>query len=255
MSLARTALRLCVAACLKGSVETRPTIAEGRVYDSRIAEVAPESFVADALATVILLSDGDEGEALSAQNGGPPFRRLIDMVFETGMTQAIKDGDDYVVGYPDTDARLEASLDLLQFQLLRRLAYDPDPLCVLFRRFVRIRRQESHRQVLDESGVKIACRILTLTCEVNDDQVDVYNIASSPPGVANPFDVLPEPLRSVALTLPEGSPGHEICTVLAAALTPLAAVPLSGVDIEITNPNNAPTVRAAIDLPQDATED
>lgn len=44
----------------------------------------------------------------------------------------------YVVGHPDTDRRLEASLDLMEFQVLRRLADDPDPMCVLFRRFVRI---------------------------------------------------------------------------------------------------------------------
>ena len=249
MTLARTALRLCVTACLEGSADARPTIAEGRVYDSRIAEIAPESFVADALPTVILLSDNDEGDALSVQNGGPPFRRSIDIVFETGMTQAIKDGDDYVVIYPDTDAQLEASLELLQFQIVQRLAYDPDPLCVLFRKFVRIRRQESHRQVLDESSIKIACRIMTLTCEVSDDQVGVRNAAAPSP---DSFDVLPEPLRSVALALPVGSPGHEICTSLAAALSPITSPAFEGINFKYdADPEHkAARIEAQVDFPQ-----
>lgn len=247
MTLARTALRLCVSACLKGA-----TIAEGRIYDSRISELAPESFVGDAKPTVILLTDNDEGDALSAQNGGPPFKRMIDLVLEIGMTsaeQVEQDGEiGYSVGYPVTDAEFEASLDLLQFQLVRRLAYDEGPLPELFQTFVRIRKQESHRQVLDESGVKIACRILTLTCEINDDRVAIVNSASPPS--SDPFTVLPDPLRSVAQLLPEESAGRDVCLTIAAAMQPLAAPPLKGVDITLTNPNNAPPVEASIELPQ-----
>jgi hypothetical protein len=255
MTLARTALRLVTAACLKGSADARPTIAEGRVYDSRVSELAPEAFVDDAKAIVILLTDVDEGSALSDQNGGPPFHRLIDVVLEMGMTQAIKDEDGYVIGYPDTDARLEASLDMLQFQVLRRLAYDDDPLPLLFRRFVRIRKQESHRQVLDESGVKVACRILTLTCEINDDRVNIVNPASSSSPNPDGLDVLPDPLRSVARALPEDSPGRGVCVALAGAMAQQTAEPFRGLDIEITNPNDAPTIQAAIELPQDTPED
>lgn len=260
MTLARTALRLCVAACLRGDDSGRPTIADDRIYDSRISEIAPETFADDAKATVILLADGDEGDALSAQNGGPPFHRMIDLVVEMNMTAAILEpggeGDppQYVVGYPETDAQLEGSLDLLEFQVLRRLQYDLSPLPVLFRSFVRIRKHDSHRQVLDQSGVKLACRVLVLTCEVNDDQVRIYNPASTAPAVPTGFDVLPEPLRRVAKALPAGSSGLEVCTSLAAALAPVEATPLRIFDINLTNPNGAPPVEATVDLPQD-TED
>lgn len=251
MTLARTALRLCVSACLKGDDTDRPTIAEGRVYDSRISDLAPESFVEDAKATVILLTDGDEGDALSVQNGGPPFRRMIDLVIEMGMTLALKDGDDYSVGYPDTDARLEGSLDLLEFQIMRRLAYDPAPMSALFRRFTRIRKHDNHRQVLDDTGVKIACRVLTLTCEVNDDQVVIYNAASNLPAVPSGLDILPEPLRSVAKALPVGSKGRDVCASFAAALAPVVAPALREFNIELTNPNNAPPVEADFAMSQD----
>lgn len=251
MTLARTALRLCVSACLKGEVNARPTIAEGRVYDSRIGDISPESFEDDAKATVILLTDGDEGEAVSEQNGGPPFKRMIDLVIEMGMTMALKDVDGYSVGYPDTDSRLEASLDLLEFQVMRRLAYDADPMAVLFRKFTRIRKHENHRQVLDDTGIKIACRVLTLTCQVNDDRVEIYNTASNSPGIPAGFDLLPEPLRSVAKALPAGSAGLDVCTVMAAAITPIARDPLRQFDIKITNPDSAPPVEALIEMPQD----
>ena len=38
---------------------------------------------------------------------------MIEVVLELGMTQSVKEGDGFVVGYPDTDARHEASLDYL----------------------------------------------------------------------------------------------------------------------------------------------
>ncbi|CUT12537.1 hypothetical protein BF49_3617 [Bradyrhizobium sp.] len=254
MTLARTALRLVVSAALKGADGARPTIAEGRFYDSRISELAPESVVDDAKPVGILLTDQDEGEALSEQNGGSPFRRLIDLVIELGMVQALQDGDGYIVGYPDTDRRLEASLDLLEFQVMRRLSYDPAPLPVLFRKFVRIRKHECHRQVTDDTGVKLACRLLTLTCEVNDDQVVIYNSSKTQP---TGLDLLPEPLKSVAKALQAGSSELEVCNAIAAALDPaLSAVPLKGLDI--TFDNKAPTgaddpshkVDGTIELPQ-----
>ena len=248
MTLARTALRLCVSACLKGDSASRPTIAEGRVYDSRIGDLSPESFVDDAKATVILLTDSDEGQALSDQNGGPPFRRMIDLVIEFGMTLAIKDQDGYSVGYPDTDARLESSLDLLEFQIIRRLAYDPAAMPVLFRRIARIRKYDNHRQVLDDTGVKVACRILTLTCDVSDDQERIYPSDSAPTGLG----LLPEPLRSVAAILPAGSAGADVCAGLIASITPLTASPLEGVDFEYdADPKHkAPRINQTVEFDQ-----
>jgi hypothetical protein len=257
MTLARTALRLATVAALKGDVSGRPTIAEGRVYDSRFSDFAPETFADDAKPTILVLTDSDEGEALSRQNGGPPFTRLIDLVLELGIVQTIQDGDDFVVGYPDTDARHEASLDALEYQIMRRLGYDPAPLAVLWRSFVRPRKHDCHRQVLDDSGVKIACRILTLTCEVSDDQVTVFNTDGDVP---SGLDALPEPLRRVAQAMPDGSSGASIVAAIAAAIAPpLSIGPLDGVDITVANADGMDVadmldvsveIRNAIDMPQ-----
>lgn len=235
MTIARTALRLAVVQAIAGTAAARPTIAENRVYDSRIAPEHPDDFGEDAKPVVIVLTDGDEGDALSDQNGGPPFRRGVALVLDLGMVcqeKAAADPDGYLIGYPDTDARLEASLDVLQTQIVRHLSASDAPLPLWFQRFVRIWKQESHRQVEDQAAVKLARRLLTLTCELNDD---VYDVAMPGAAPATGLDVLPEPLRSVALLMPAGSAGADTCAAIAAALggTPFTAGTFTGVDLTV----------------------
>lgn len=232
MTVARTALRLAVIQCLKGAADPRPTIAGRRIYDSRIAPEEPDVFSEEAKPIAIVLTDGDNGDALSEQNGGPPFERKIDLVFDLGMVcreKADDDADGYIVGYPDTDARLEASLDTLQTQIIRQLTSGSDPLAIFFQRFVRIWKQESHRQVEDEAAMKMARRLWTLTCQLNDDIYELYPLGGAPSG----FDVLPEPLRTVASLMPQGSSGADICAAVAVALgaAPFTASPFGGVDL------------------------
>jgi hypothetical protein len=256
MTLARTAMRLAAVNSLAGAdANSGPTIAKNRVYDSRISDFDPETYPDDALPTVIVLTDSDEGEQLSRQNGGPPFRRHIDLVFEIGMIQKVQEGTTYNLIYPDTDARLEAGLDLLEFQIARRLGYDTDPTSVLFRKFIRPQKHESHRQVMDDAGVKIACRLLTWTCEITDDQMQVFNASGSvPTGIA----ALPDPLKTIAAGLTAGSSGADIVAAIAAALSPLSAPQLTGFDFvsnaDVTAPNQdpnnpAPTVSSPNNFP------
>ncbi len=135
----------------------------------------------------------------------------------------------YQVEAPDTDARLEASLDLLEFQAIRELAYGQSAFSVMFRRIARVVHRACHRAATDD-GVKIASRLLTLRCRVNDDAIDVLGASDVPPVG---LDLLPEPLRSVAKLMPEGSTGAVTCAALASALAPLeASVALQGFDFK-----------------------
>jgi hypothetical protein len=232
--LARTALRLITVAALAGTVDARPTIAADRVDDSRLADLAPESIPEDGLPVIMVIADDDDGEALSEQNGGPPFDRMIDLNLELSIASRVQyvnpdnqEASIYAVEAPDTDARLEASLDFLEFQTIRELAYGLSPYAIQFRKLARITHRACHRAATDD-GVKIASRLLTLRCRVNDD-----DIASLDPSAPAPegLDALPEPLRSVAKLLPEDSSGGKTCAALAAAMTQLqAGVPLLGVD-------------------------
>jgi hypothetical protein len=229
---------------LKGTTDPRPTIAGKRIYDSRISAEEADVFTEEAEPIVIVLTDGDEGDALSDQNGGPPFHRKIDLVFDIGMVcreKADTDADGYLIGYPDTDARLEASIDTLQTQIIRYLSQSGDPLAIFFQRFVRVWKQSSHRQVEDTAAVKLARRLWTLECELNDDVYELFPVGGTPTGL----DALPEPLRTVALMMPAGSSGAEIAAAIASALgvTPFTATALNGVDITTdANPSANPQV-------------
>lgn len=262
MSLARTALRLATVATLQGAnASTGPTIACNRVYDSRIDDFSPETYPSDALPTVIVYTDEDEGEALSHQNGGPPFRRLINLVMEFAMVQGFdvpteNGGTEFVPGYPATDAEHEASLDFLEFQIARQLAECLDPLPILWRSFTRVWKHDCHRNVLDDTGVKIAARILTWQVEVTDDQIVIYNTGDgyTPTGL----DVLPDPLKRVAKALSAG-PALTICTAIANALDPLTSGPLDGVDFNYAKGNSEDPndmfgvtmdIRSALDVTQ-----
>lgn len=228
MSLSRTALRLVVIEAIKGA-----TMAGARVFDSRMDDLSPDAFAGDELPTAIVFTDQDSGDALSKQNGGPPFNRHTELTIELGLTQRVRteaeEGVDpqYLILYPNTDARLEAALDLFEFQVLRRLQYSDDALPATFRRFWRITKYECHRQVFDESGVKIACRLLTLVCNGGDDRVQIYNQGQAIP---TGYAALPEPLRSVANALPGGTYGRDVCDAIAAAIGTLSLPQLSGLD-------------------------
>ncbi|WP_315768222.1 hypothetical protein [Bradyrhizobium sp. SZCCHNR2012] len=233
MTLARTALRLATIAALQGAdTNSGPTIARNRVYDSRIEDFSPETFPADALPTIIVLTDEDDGDALSHQNGGPPFRRRIKLVLEFAMVQGYdvpveEGGTVFAPGYPATDAEHEASLDFLEFQIAQKLASGLDAASVLWRNIIRVWKRDCHRQVMDQSGVKIAARVLTWDCEISDDQLEIYP-SDKPPPIG--FDVFPEPMRSVAKSLAPGSSAHAVAVALATALVPVTVDPLKGID-------------------------
>ena len=263
MTLARTALRLSTIACLQGLTKTTgPTLAHNRIYDSRMSDFSPDAYPADALPSVIVLTDEDAGDALSDQNGGPPFNRMVNLVIEFAMVQGFdvpvaNGGTEFMPGYPATDAEHEASLDLLEFQIKRRLAYDLAPICATWRSFVRPWKYDCHRQVLDEQGVKLAARVLTWECDISDDQIRmVHPVLNNIPGG---FDLLPEPLKRVALSLTPGSVGYKACQAIAEQLTPITLIPLDGLDLQVTAVDGEDEsdimdvtleIRSAMDMPQ-----
>lgn len=229
MSLVRTAARLIIVEALKGA-----TMAGSRVFDSLITDLTPDQFInGDEAPTAIVTTDKDEGDALSAQNGGPPFGREMEVSIEFAMTQRIRSGSEAeAIIYPDTDARLEAALDTFEFQIMRHLQYADNDLCELFRQHFRITKYDCHRQIFDDSGAKVACRILTLLVYSGDDRVRIYNtgIDTLPTG----YNKLPEPLRSAALLMPAGSSGKNVCDLIAAGLTNLVLPPLESFDAQVS---------------------
>src|SRR5438105_891521 len=116
--LARTALRLATVEALRPTAAIDsdgpwPTLAGKLVFDSRIDpidDLSPEQ----QRTVVCVYTDSEEGYA-GQRAGGPPFKAVVDLVFEVSVV-VLRAGDDpgtFVAGCPETDAELEASLDLL----------------------------------------------------------------------------------------------------------------------------------------------
>jgi hypothetical protein len=226
MTLARTALRLLTVAAIAGA-----TNAQGRVYDSRVDDLSPDVFGEDAKPVIVVNTDEDKGDALSDQDGGPPFRRMIDLSIQIGMVTRNKlaDDDDDRFIYPETDADLEAALDWIEDQILDRLGSEPEELlCCEWRRLARIVKYDCHRQIDDEAGMRLAVRVLTLTCDTKDSFTFRYNDVRDvlPTGLAK----LPEPLKSVAALIPAGSSGRRTLDALAASIVVPTVPNFEGVD-------------------------
>lgn len=218
MTLARTALRLAAVGALEGVDGAHPTIAGKRVFDSRIGDIDFKRKT-DRLPLLIVMTDDDDGTPTDmrdgvSQRGGPPFWRNIDLTIEISMAAQAGDGAEFEIGYPVTDAQLEIQLDFLEDQVLRLLSEGTSGPAVAFKSVAKILAYESHRAASDENGTRAAARLTKLKCRVKDD--------CRPPRGATGLDALPDPLRTVAKALPEGSYAAGACAKLAEAFAALA---------------------------------
>lgn len=233
MTLARTALRLAAVGALEGVSGARPTIAGKRVFDSRVGDLDFKN-PTDRLPILIVTTDGDEGTPQDmkdgiSQRGGPPFWRNPELIIEMSMVIREGEGDDFVIGYPVTDAQLEIQLDFLEAQVWRTLSAGTSPMAIAFRRTGKPMAYESHRAASDEHGNRAAARTLTFKCRLSKDDCPA-------PHGATGLDALPDPLRTVAKALPPGSYAADACAGIAAALAAEAigadpVPPLAGIGL------------------------
>lgn len=249
----RTALRLMTVAALAGTQAARPTLAEGRIYDSRIDGLDPADLSEAGKPVIIVRCEDDEGEALDGNNGGPPFERNIDLCIEIGMVAREQDGEEIVVGYAETDAELEAFIDLVEYQVIMTLTRSAAALPTLWRRLARAYSYKSHRQAMGESGIKFAMRETIYKVMCNDDHPPkLYRdgVDTLPTG----FDRFPEPLATVAKALPFGSQ-RDLLVAMADAAPVFVTNPLGGVDITYAQPNlDDPAHDTTVELPVDLPE-
>jgi hypothetical protein len=229
MTLVRTALRLAAVNALLDK-----TVAQNRVADSRIPALDLLK-PADRKPFVVVTTEGDSGPGLGPQDGGAPYHRVIDLIFECSIATVDADEQTYTIGMPETDDELEAELDLLEYQIQAALWSDLGPAAVLFRQVaLRSAHYDSTRFKSDQSAAKLASRLLILSCQVRDDVTDaVYRVNGGLAIDVQPtgYDLLPAPLSAVAKALPAGSYGKAVCDALVTAMRPLTAPPLTGYDL------------------------
>lgn len=262
MSLARLALRLATMEGLQpaGSLAADgpwPTLAGKYVFDSRI-EPIEDLLPGEDRPIVCVYTEHDDGKAGQAR-GGPPFLLTVDLVFELSVIVKIaSEGDPttFVVGEPETDPELEASLDLLEAQIKFALLFGPtgEIWRHISKRRVHNPRSAAHRT--SEEGVRLARRTVTWKVEVNDDCFDPV-----PTAVPTGNEILPHPLRYLASVLPANSHGAKIIAGLIAeptapvmpVATPLESVTLN---VSVVNPStdlppSAPNIVGEVDNLQD----
>ncbi|SFM76394.1 hypothetical protein [Methylobacterium pseudosasicola] len=253
MSLARTALRLQVIEALN----SHPVIdgqCQGRIYDSRIGNFDDKEPV-----PVITVSTEDlSGEGWNPQNGGAPFKDSCNLVLDIGMAQFVEDADggDFYF-QPGTDSELEAALDLIEqcaewilttgmpHPRARQKTHAGRLLMSAVTR--RVSKRDSQRFSPDDGGERLAIHMLTFRVELKGEDVETYAV---PPG---PFGALPDPLRTVAQSLTEGSASYLTCLKiaqdLARAITPATTPPSQPVVVPDSAPGTLPT-ELSIDFPQ-----
>ncbi|MGU3417655.1 hypothetical protein [Methylobacterium sp. D54C] len=245
MSLARTALRLAVIEALN----SHPVIdghCKGRVYDSRIGNFDDK----EPVPVITVATEDLNGEPWNPQNGGGPFNDSCNLVLDIGMAQFVEDADggDFYF-QPGTDSELEAALDLIEqcAEWIVTLGR-PHPLArqrtpagrILFENVVRrVSRRDSQRFSPDDGGERLAIHMMTFRVELQGEEIESYAVP------AGPFGALPDPLRTVAEAMAEGSTGYQTCLKLAQdlarAITPAPTPPSQPVVVPDPEPGTLPT--------------
>lgn len=207
--LSRTALRLSTLAVLtNGGNDPLPTMAGTFVFDSR--EMALSDLNEEERRPLIVVRTGDDVRAIS---NGRINKRGLSMFLDLKVVNVQTINGDQVINSLETDAELEASLDLLEYQI--HVAMSADSLWALFWRELWWPSSLESSPVWtspQEGRIPIAERLMTyhfpslrLDCRpkgVLEDDLPKDTAGNPIP----PSKVIPDPLKSVLdLIISKGS--------------------------------------------------
>ena len=224
-----------------------PTLAGGMVFDSRLDPL--DDMRADEQKPVIVVYTEEDNSDPGQAAGGPPFKHTVDLVVEVSvvaLAQVMVDGvAQYVPATPATDAQSEASLDLLEAQVMFVLFASPIGYLwqkVTARRVIDIR-SLPHRS--SEEEVRIAMRSIRMKVTMNPDKLDAAP-AVEPVGIAR----LPQPLQDVFAALAPTAYGATLAAGLAvsAPVMPIA-VPLKTIaaNVGVDRTDGSIDIAASVD--------
>ena len=210
-----------------------PTLAGRLVYDSSFAPV--DDLSEDERRPVVQVYTDETESAPRAPSGGGPYATAVDVRFEISIPQLVRspdagdedEGGPFIV-QPETDEQTEASLDLLETQILFVLHRGPSGK--LFRDVFGTRFSRIHSEPLRSAEERVRIGMRTLTLRVTNVKNDCFDAV--PTSGATGLDLLPEPYRAVAKALPPGSPGLLIAETIAAGAPIMPpALPFAGISL------------------------
>jgi hypothetical protein len=241
-----------------------PTLAADRVFDSRIDPI--EDLARDQRKAGIAVYTQDDMGTGSQARGGPPFKRIVDLVFEIWQIASLPSVANpavYEPGIPLTDAELEAELDLIETQIEFTLFFATTGTVInlappgrtpivktLWRALtggmVTDPRSTAHRD--SEEGARLAWRTVTWKVQCPDDSFEALPLAP-----LKGSDRLPRPLKEIAKALSASAYGKSLAIALGDAMPTMpVATPLLDVklNVEIVTPGE--TASGAANLNGDA---
>lgn len=167
MSLRRLLLRAAwVRALSNGGAPPYPTIAENRVFDSRIGDLA-DFANRPILPMIAVYTDADEREQREKGDALGSFNRTIDVALEIAI--GTWNAKNKSFGLPQTDAELEALLDIMEAQIFRAI-YSPTPAASSLLKLIKsVDAWDSIPGRTADGNNKISARKITIRCCVNDD--------------------------------------------------------------------------------------
>lgn len=258
MSLERTALRLGVVMAMTNAMQAPfPTIAANRVFDSRIDAIQGAT-EGDIAPIAIVYTDDDDRDALSGNNGGPPWRQHVNLVLElsmgmvgplvneTGTPMKDENGNPFSTFLPvETEPELETMLDLFESQVERMFRQPSTPWAERLTSgasnggvIVRLESWSSRRFVEREAQYRFAARQVMI--KVMLEQPAEPAIVAPPAPGDPPIEVsIPAPLGPLLdAVIEDGGPYANSCEHIRELLTdnggfgPIVAAPLRRVRIK-----------------------
>lgn len=202
MSLQRLRLRAAFVRCLSNDgIAPFPTIADQRVFDTRIGEIEERK---DALLPFIAVyTDGDQRQQLARGDPRPTFARTIDVVIELAIGTWGLEAGTMVFMAPETDAELEALLDLLELQIWSALFDQVSPHATAVQHLVKEWVGWDSIPGRSPHGTnKITARQLTITCRVADDCIPDESMSGPRPSAESIFPAYLAPLVEQIKTRP-----------------------------------------------------
>jgi len=265
MSMNRLALRLATVLTLNNNFRAPwPTSAEDRVFDSRNRppqrqhenEFRPE---------IVVYTTDDEGEK-SVGKRGPMRNRNIDLIVECAVCGWRFDEDDSGnltanPGYPETDAQMEAKLDVLEAQVRFALANPVNKWAAHWGdAVIKINSWSSGRWAEEaESRTPLASRVIKINVSIHDDCSPEARVVDGEPAIVNRLPPRIERLiaaidADVEPDLPPDEYVTEIAEMLRHSGVPgeITMRPLKHMKLTATQPDHVRPLGVDIDLDDQA---
>jgi hypothetical protein len=252
----------CVALQQQADDAESPTMAEDRVFDSRVDPLVFKQFE-KAMPGIAVYTDDDDGIFQNRGTSDGPIRRYVDLRVEIAIgsfgTEIVDDNGTTVSVFdiPMTDAQLEAQLDLFEQQVRWALTGYPDRAYTnAFMNYVVRLEEIKSVATRDESGNnRFASRRLHYKIEIPDD-CPPYALALAPgqlPPTLIPFceklGAFPAPwIRPMLKAMCSDPAMRAVLNALAGSPNPYAIVPLLkriGMNVDAIEPEADPNLLAA----------